>query len=187
MKAELGDKFVSANLPMLHMRTLDATGEAEFRPGVVTRADSIDLADEFERQFFGDVMLFTVERLAALGFPRQALPGETLAATLDAVYADLAQQYRARHAEIVKKITALTALLNHLAHWWHAPEHAQTLAHFRIFIDNMQRNFGADSPGHARIASQANWQRWRNRQLAAIARYHDDRRAWGKALAALTP
>lgn len=32
MKAELGDKFISANLPMLHTRTLDATGEAEFRP-----------------------------------------------------------------------------------------------------------------------------------------------------------
>ena len=37
MKAELGDQFISANLPMLHTRTLDDTGEAEFRPGVVTR------------------------------------------------------------------------------------------------------------------------------------------------------
>jgi hypothetical protein len=59
----------SANLPMLHTRTLDATGEAEFRPGVVTHADSIDLTDEFERQFVGDVMLFTVERLTAQDFP----------------------------------------------------------------------------------------------------------------------
>ncbi|HWR77926.1 MAG TPA: hypothetical protein VN283_12060 [Thiobacillus sp.] len=40
MKAGLGNQFVSANLPMLHTRTLDATGEAEFRPGVVTHADS---------------------------------------------------------------------------------------------------------------------------------------------------
>lgn len=76
MKAGLGKRFVSANLPMLHTRTLDATGEAEFRPGVVTQANAIDLVDEFERQFFGDVMLFTVERLASLGFPRQALPDE---------------------------------------------------------------------------------------------------------------
>lgn len=187
MKAELGSRFVSANLPMLHTRTLDATGEAEFRPGVVTRADSIDLADEFERQFAGDVMLFSIERLAAQGFPQQPVAGETVAAILDAVHADLAQQYRTRHAGIVKKITALTALLNHPAHWWHAPAHARALAHFRVFLDNMQRNFGADAAGHARIASDENWQGWRQRQLAAISRFHADRSVWNQALAALTP
>lgn len=187
MKAELGKKFISANLPMLHTRTLDATGEAEFRPGVVSLADSIDLADEFERQFYGDVMLFTVERLAALGFPQQALSGETVAAALDAVHADLAQQYRARHAGIVKKLDALTRMLNDPAHWWRAPAHAEARAHFRVFLDNMQRNFGADSPGHARIASSVHWQRWRARQLDAIASYHAGRRAWNQALAALNP
>ena len=187
MKAELGDKFISANLPMLHTRTLDATGEAEFRPGVVTEADAIDLADEFERQFFGDVMLFTVERLTALGFPQQALPAETLAATIDAVHADLAQQYRTRHAGIVKKLDALTRMLNDPAGWWHAPEHAQALAQFRVFLDNMQRNFGADSPGHARIASAEDWQCWRQRQLAALSRFHADRQVWNQALSALTP
>lgn len=187
MKAELGDKFISANLPMLHTRTLDATGEAEFRPGVVSLADSIDLADEFERQFYGDVMLFTVERLAALGFPQQAVSSETVAATLDAVHAELTQQYRTRHAGIVKRLDALTCMLNEPAHWWHAPEHAQALAHFRVFLDNMQRNFGADSPGHARIAPEENGQNWRQRQLAALSRFHADRRAWSQALAALTP
>lgn len=187
MKAELGDKFISANLPMLHTRTLDATGEAEFRPGVVTAADAIDLTDEFERQFFGDVMLFTVERLTTLGFPQQALPAETLAATLDAVHADLAQQYRTRHAGIVKKLDALTRMLNDPARWWHAPAHAQALAQFRIFLDNMQRNFGADSPGHACIASAEDWQRWRQRQLAALSRFHADRQVWNQALSALAP
>ncbi|KVW93410.1 hypothetical protein [Thiobacillus denitrificans] len=186
MKTELGDKFISANLPMLHTRTLDATGEAEFRPGVVTEADAIDLSDEFERQFFGDVMLFTVERLAALGFPQQALSSETIAATLDAVHAELAQQYRTRHAGIVKNLDALTCMLNEPAHWWHARAHGQALAQFRVFLDNMQRNFGADSPGHACIASEENWQRWRQRQLAALTRFDADRRAWSQALAALT-
>jgi hypothetical protein len=184
MKAELGGKFVSANLPMLHARTLDATGEAEFRPGVVTEADTIDLADEFERQFYGDVMLFSIERLTALGFPQQALSPDTVAATLDAVHADLAQQYRARHAGIVNKLAALTHMLNDPAHWWHAPAQAGALTHFRAFFDNMQRNFGADSPAHARLASDEQWQRWRRRQLAAISRFHADRRVWNQALAA---
>jgi hypothetical protein len=197
MKAELGSSFVSANLPMLHTRTLDATGEAEFRPGVVTRADRVDLADEFERQFYGDVMLFSVERLAALGFPQQALPPDTVAATLDAVHADMTQRYRARHAEIVNKIAALARLLNDPAQWWHAPEHADACAHFSVFLDNMQRNFGAGESGagesgtatpcHARIFSADTWQRWRQRQLAAITRLHADRRAWNQALAFLAP
>jgi hypothetical protein len=185
MKAELGARFISANLPMLHTRTLDATGAAEFRPGVVTEADHIDLTDEFERQFFGDVMLFTVEQLTALGFPQQTLSSEVLAATLDAVHAEIAQKYRARQVEIVAKLAALTALLNEPAQGWQQPKQAGALTHFRLFLDNMQRNFGVDAPGHARIVSNANWQSWRQRQLAALTRFHADRRVWSQALAAL--
>ena len=186
MKTELGGKFISANLPMLHTRTLDDTGEAEFRPGVVTRANTIDLADEFERQFYGDVMLFSIERLTALGFPQQALSSDAIAVTLDAVHADITLKYRTRHAGIVKKLAALSALLNSPAHWWHAPEHAGALAQFRVFLDNMQCNFGTDSPGHTRIASKEHWQRWRQRQLAALTRFHADRDAWNQALATLS-
>ena len=156
MKAELGPRFISANLPML--RTLDATGAAEFRPGGVTEAERIDLADEFERQFFGDVMLFTVEQLTALGFPQQTLAAASLAATLDSVHADMAQKYRTRQVEIVAKLTTLTRILAEPSHWWHLPEQAGALTHFRLFLDNMQRNFGADAPGHARIASNTHWQ-----------------------------
>ncbi|MDP2028512.1 MAG: hypothetical protein Q8K12_02630 [Thiobacillus sp.] len=185
MKAELGTRFVSANLPMLHTRTLDATGEAEFRPGVVTQADSIDLADEFERQFVGDVMLFSVERLTALGFPQRAVADEILAATINAVRVELAQQYRARHAGMVKNLAALTQLLNDPAHWWHAPAQDQALGHFRVFLDNMQRNFGDASPAQARIASDENWQRWRQRLLAALHQFHTDRETWNQALATL--
>ena len=187
MKAELGHRFISANLPMLHTRTLDATGEAEFRPGVVTRRDAVDLADEFERQFYGDVMLFSIERLTALGFPQQVLSSDTVGATLDAVHADMALKYRTRHAAIVARLAALAALLNDPAHWWHAPAHADALALFRVFLDNMQRNFGEDAPSHARIASPDDWQRWRQRQLDAITRFHADRRVWDLALARLTP
>ncbi len=187
MKAELGNAFISANLPMLHTRTLGTTGESEFRPGVVTQADIIDLTDEFERQFAGDVMLFSVEQLTAQGFPQQALSSDILAAMLDAVHADLAQQYHARHAEIVKKISALTTLLNDPMHWWHTPAHAEARVHFRAFLDNMQHNFGVNSPGHARIAAKANWQDWRQRQLAALTRFHADRCAWNQAIAALNP
>ena len=185
MKAELGARFISVNLPMLHTRTLDATGEAEFRPGIVTHADTIDLADEFERQFYGDVMLFAVERLTALGFPQQAVSSETITATLDAVHADMTRLYRARHTEIVKKLGVLTSLLNDTTHWWNLPAHFDARVNFQAFIGNIEHNFGADSQCHARIGSEANWQSWRTRQLDALSRFHTDRRIWNEALATL--
>lgn len=187
MKAELGNKFISANLPMLHIRTLDATGEAEFRPGVITQADTVDLSDEFKRQFMGDVMLFSIEKLATQGYPQQALSPNAIAATLDRVRADLVQKYSARHAKIGVKLDVLTDLLNTSTHWWHTPEHTQALARFHVFIDNMQRNFGADSSADRLIASHAHWQTWRARLLAALTGLHADRKAWNQALAALTP
>ncbi|MDO9174212.1 MAG: hypothetical protein Q7V62_05360, partial [Actinomycetota bacterium] len=70
-------------------------------------------------------------------------------------------------------------------HWWHLPQHAESLTCFGVFLDNMQRNFGKDSPAHARIASGTHWQVWRQRQLTALARFHADRCVWNQALAAL--
>jgi hypothetical protein len=95
------------------------------------------------------------------------------------------QKYRTSHEATVKKLDALSTLLNDPAHWWHAPAHADALARFRVFLDNMQHNFGVDSPGFARIASAENWQAWRSRQLAALSRFHQDRHAWNQALTAL--
>ncbi len=46
LKATIGPRFVSANLPMLHRRTLEVTGQAEFRPGVHDTNRSIDLCGE---------------------------------------------------------------------------------------------------------------------------------------------
>lgn len=187
MKAELGNKFISANLPMLHTRTLDATDEAEFRPGVVTQADTVDLSDEFERQFMGDVMLFSVEKLAMQGYPQQDLSPDAIVATLDDVHADLVQKYSARHEKIGAKLEALTHLLNTSTCWWHTPERTQALTHFQQFIDNMQRNFGTNSPGDQFIASPVHWQAWRARLLEALTGLQADRRVWGQALASLTP
>ncbi|NDP47976.1 MAG: hypothetical protein GZ085_06200 [Sulfuriferula multivorans] len=187
MKAELGNKFISANLPMLHTRTLDATGEAEFRPGVVTQADTVDLSDEFERQFMGDVMLFSVETLAIQGYPQQLLSADSIAATLDCVRADLVLKYSTRQAKILVKLDALTHLLNTTTHWWHTPEHIHALAQFQLFIENMQRNFGAVSSANQHLASPVHWQAWRARLLATLTGLHADRRAWEQALASLTP
>ncbi|PKM43093.1 MAG: hypothetical protein CVV05_16235 [Gammaproteobacteria bacterium HGW-Gammaproteobacteria-1] len=70
IKAELGEQFVSANLPMLHKRTVEELGQSEFRPGIERAAARVDLSGEFERQYFGDVMLFSMQRLTVGCAPR---------------------------------------------------------------------------------------------------------------------
>ena len=71
IQSSCGEAFVSANLPLLHRRTVEETGSSDFRPGVDRSALLVDLSGEFERQFFGDVMLFTVIELIAQGYPDQ--------------------------------------------------------------------------------------------------------------------
>ena len=185
MKAELGARFVSANLPMLHTRTLDKTAAAEFRPGVVVTHDAIDLGDECMRQFYGDVMLFSVEQLTALGYPQAELSDARIAATLDAVHDDMTLKYASLHTKTGEILDSLSELLHDPAHWWHDAAHTDALAQFRTFLANMQRNFGADAACHARITAANNWLHWRTRLLDALGHYHADRYAWNRALAAL--
>lgn len=179
VKSEIGSRFVSANLPMLHKRTVDGTGQSEFRPGVETHRQNIDLSGEFVRQFYGDVMLFTIERLAADGFPVTVITNDAIAATLDAVHADMRKKYAAKHRDILAGLDGLRTLLDDPVHWWHrSAKHAPAVAGFRAFAENVARNFGDDAPGYLRINSAEDWQRWRTDLLDAIKLYPTDRRAW---------
>ena len=80
VQAGSGAAFVSANLPLLHRRTLEEQGASEFRPGVDRSAPLVDLSGEFERQFYGDVMLFTVIELVARGYPEHQPSSEEILA-----------------------------------------------------------------------------------------------------------
>jgi len=189
VKSEIKGRFVSANLPMLHKRTVRGTGQSEFRPGVCTQTcaetRAIELCDEFERQFHGDIMLFSIERLTALGYPQQQLPAEIVAATLASVQAEMQQKYNARRRDIVEKLGQLQSILHDPANWWNtSAEHAAAVENFNAFADNIARNFGTDSPCHDFINSTANWERWQARLFAAICRYPQESRAWEAALAA---
>jgi len=188
IKAEIGSGFVSANLPMLHKRTVGGSGQSEFRPGIQTNggADSqvIELCGEAERQFFGDVMLFTIERLTALGYPRQALPEATLIETLAVVHAEMLDRYEVKRRDVVEKLGRLQGVLHDPANWWNqSVEHAGAVAKFAAFAANIDHNFGEDSPCFDRIESPANREKWRADLLDAIAAYPVDAKSWGRALA----
>ena len=220
LQAEIGGRFVCANVPMLHKRTLEATGQSEFRPGLVSsvpparekppshlinplpcgtpRGPSrswdgsandlsgqarIDLCGEFERQFYGDVMLFSLQRLIALEFPAHALAESVIATTLETVRAEMREKYRMKQQTLLERLGLLQSLLDDPTHWWNrSPELARALANFQAFAANLEHNFGADSPCYARLDVPANQETWRARQLAAIKGLHADRRVWGAAL-----
>jgi hypothetical protein len=180
VKAELGPRFVSANLPMLHKRTVESGGQSEFRPGIETQEQVIDMSGEFERQFYGDVMLFSIERIAPA---RRLASAEFVESTLDTVRAELLEKYNARQRTILDKLAILEALLHDAGQWWNrAPEHAAAVACCAAFATNVQRNFGADSAGHLRINSADGWQQWRAKLLVAILGYPADRAAWEQVL-----
>lgn len=185
LRAELGPRFVSANLPMLHKRTLEATGQSEFRPGVVDAEASpiIDLCGEFERQFHGDVMLFSMQRLTALGYPAATLADDVVNATLQAMQAEMRDKYRIRREAILQRLGELNTLLCDPANWWQQRgELAGAVQHFAAFADNIEHNFGAASVCQARIDDAARRDDWRARQCAAITGLSANRRQWAGAL-----
>lgn len=177
LKAELGPRFVSANLPMLHKRTVESGGQSEFRPGIETILATIDMSGEFERQFYGDVMLFSVERLAAeCRLAKTDFHGETL----DALRAEILNRYNERQQAILEKLDRLDAQLADPVHWWNRT--LEQAAGFRHFAANVRRNFGDTSSGHARINDESNWTYWRARLLDALSHYVEDRAAWSRLL-----
>ena len=179
IKAEIQDDFVSANLPMLHKRTTDETGQSEFRPGVKHENKNIDLSDEFERQFFGDVMLFTIEHLSQLGYPEKSFDKNTIEAALLKTEQSLHQKYEAKHQQIMKKLKILKSVFNDANCWWNNnPDTAQAREQIQRFIKNIDHNFGADSQGHALINSEANKKKRHTEILQAIISYKDDRATW---------
>jgi hypothetical protein len=187
MRAELGAAFVSANLPMLHRRTVAETGRAECRPGVEQGDGRVDLSGEFERQFYGDVMLFAVERLAGQGFPHECPDPVGLAATVAAVEAELRERYRARQAETSARIERLAARFGNPAAWWQqAVGLAGARADCERFIANLRDNFSEAAPAWRLIDSEAHRAERLAAIVAAIAGYGDDRAAWRAVLARST-
>ncbi len=182
IKSALGGRFVSANLPMLHKRTVRTTGQAEFRPGIAAGAASIDLSGEFERQFYGDVMLFTMEKLTAMGYPEVELAAEAIAEALAATHADIELQYGEKRRLILEKLENLRAIAHHQNKWWNqSATHSDAVGNFRLFIDNIAHNF-ADRT-YANIA--AGKARRHAEIVEAIARHAEDEAAWVEALVRL--
>ena len=183
VKSEAGERFVSANLPMLHKRTVDETGQSEFRPGIDRNHHEVDLSGEFERQFFGDVMLFTMERLTQKGYPGKHLAEEFVESALVEVESEMLARYSEKHQQIMARISGLTKLFSDKDNWW--ADHADldtARNNIQNFIDNVEYNFGEKARGYQLIESTKHRSRRRSEILGAILSYADQRKDWERIL-----
>jgi hypothetical protein len=183
MKAELGNRFVSANLPLLHKRTQEMTGESEFRPGIDKGREGIDISGEFERQFFGDIMLFTLQALVESGYPQQPISVKQIEQVLLDTESSLLNRYHRMQQEIMVKLGKLKYQIeDRNCWWWHNPDTGDAIKNFQRFIEYMEYNFDETSPGYGTIQSPPHRQQRREQTLQALCSYRKDRNNWRQAL-----
>ncbi|WP_456417785.1 hypothetical protein [Thiolapillus sp.] len=179
----LGDRFVSANLPMLHKRTVTHTGQSEFRPGIVCKKRQVDLSVEFERQYYGDVMLFSMERLVQKGYPLQELEEAVVMDVLQQTERQLRRKYMEKQEQIEHKLGLLECLLREEESWWNCNgDFQQEVDEIKRFVANMKHNFGPASSGFKCILSSAHRRRRLGRIQEAISSYDQERLAWRRLM-----
>ncbi len=179
IQSELGEKFVSANLPMLHNRTVDTIGQSEFRPGVEHSQNLIDLSGEFIRQFFGDVMLFSVIELTNTGYPKKSLPIELITDTVHKTFLSIKERYINKQKNISDKITTLNKVLNNPKNWWNEPlTPSENKTRFIQFIKNIENNFGNNASIYQLINTPSEVDINLEKISTAIATYRCDRAYW---------
>jgi len=179
IKADIAEKFVSANLPMLHKRTVSSIGQSEFRPGINRTHKAVDLSGEFVRQFFGDVMLFSMEKLTAAGYPEKQLNREYVSMLIQQVTDDLQIKYRSKHTEIIARAGTLQAMLDNQQYWWNNLLGLEVaLQNFAEFLDNINLNFGAESIAYKAIESKQIIDDYHQSILDAVMSYHGDMQSW---------
>lgn len=179
IKAEIGEEFVSANLPMLHKRTVEQTGKSEFRPGVSQRDKEVDLSDEFERQYYGDVMLFAMEQLIPSGYPESLSDKQHIREVVASTEQNIQQQYADKHAEIMRKLVLLKLLFRASDNWWNQREDLE-LAKQSIeqFIHNIELNYSPSSQAHSLMNSADKKSKRLTEIVQAIHAYPMNRKLW---------
>ncbi|MBE9567581.1 MAG: hypothetical protein IMF14_02720 [Proteobacteria bacterium] len=185
LKSKLEHRFVSANLPMLHNRTIESTGQSEFRPGVENEAHKINLGSEFIRQFYGDVMLFSIEQLTDIGYPHADISREITRSIIGSTCNRILESYIDKHDTILQLKRQISELLDDSDSWWHrqpSPATDLALGNFRTFLNNIENNFANDAQAYQQITSDQSSQRMQETLLQAIMDHKKDVIAWQRAV-----
>jgi hypothetical protein len=191
IQSELKDKFFSSHLPMLHTRTVKSNTQSdsnlvfknEFRPGVESSTHKIDLTDEFERQFFGDLMLFTVARLSKENITCDQYNQQNLTETFAIIEKELLDLYNKKHQVVQQKSSLLSHLVKDQNQWWNqSNEIAQSMTEIQHFINNINFNFDTKSDVYQHIQSSHYRQNKIQLMIESLLTYRSDRDAWGSLI-----
>jgi hypothetical protein len=188
LNARLQSKFVSANLPMLHKRTVKSTGQAEFRAGVKNNHKTINLDDEFIRQFYGDVMLFSIKKITEQGLLDETSNDDNnsrIQTIIETTYNSLKTNYIEKHHIILQLKSDIQSQLNNQLSWWNklpvdADNINQAKKNFYNFLDNIQTNFENNSFAYQQISSKDHVTKHLRSIQHAIQHYKIDMDSWKK-------
>jgi hypothetical protein len=185
IQSEIKEGFASANLPMLHNRTLQTDFNDEFRPGVeADKSDVIDLGDEFERQFFGDLMLFSVAKLCQEN-KTPIFEYEQLRQTFSDIENELLALYETKHDAVNQRCDELAQLVNDKTHWWQDADAMPiniAIESLQQFIINVRHNFDKKSIVYQHIQSDAYRHKKITQMIEGLLQYPEDRSAWDSVL-----
>jgi hypothetical protein len=186
LRGRVKEKFVSANLPLLHKRTITGNYMNEFRSGIVQQGNALDISGEFQRQFWGDIMLFTVEALTDRGYPERRLATPEIADTIRKVQDRIWKLYREHQSGASEKITRIRKYLSDPMCWWNRRgETRSSVENFVTFSALVEKNFGPDSEVIKKISDQIAEGSFTKKIMEAINSFYEEDRVWNELLEAV--
>lgn len=184
LKTRLKHRFVSANLPMLHNRTIESIGRSEYRAGVSDTNKNIDLGNEFIRQFYGDVMLFSMEEINKKS---TKLNKTELQAIFNKTYLTIKDNYIEKHNTILLLKSQIEKQLSIKNQWWNTCSTGRkeldiALTNFNLFLNNIQSNFDNNANAFRQITTTELVEKQLDIILQAVLDYQDNMTCWQAAL-----
>jgi hypothetical protein len=181
LQQQWGERFLSANLPMVHKRTLNRHKGAEHRPGVELHDNpqQVDFTTEFERQFYGDVALFTIEQLTQSGKTIETLSGAALDSLLKETEERLRQRYLQQRDETAERLQQFEALWRN--GWWFAQDAAVEHS-VSCFVENIRNNLLQESTAWRQICAHSHRTERLNAIATALRHYPQAQQAWHRLL-----
>ncbi len=176
IKNELEQGFVSANLPMLHGRIVAAEGQSEYRPGIKHVSNSVSLAGEFERQFYGDVMLFSVEKLSEQELEYNV---EMVTNCVIKIERFLREKYLEKLHLVNKNLENLKIIISDKQAWWNNNSQSSSgVDEVKRFINNIEKNLSGNSPAMNLLTADNAQSKRTTSIINAIMQLDYDKAAW---------
>ncbi|MCK5664562.1 MAG: hypothetical protein KAI17_13815 [Thiotrichaceae bacterium] len=133
--------------------------------------------------FFGDLMLFTIDKLAQSGIAIEDYSQPVLIEKFALVEHELLELYENKHTNVKLKCNELSALVNNKALWWNQSRDAkESIVQIQQFIKNVNHNFDEKAHAYQQIQSQQNRQIRIEQMIRALLTYRHDRDAWDTML-----